>query len=64
MDDEFGARSASLVADMVLAPFGRTAAEALEDGIPPRDIWMALCEENDVPAERRHGAGRREPKQR
>lgn len=64
VDEEFGARSATLISDLVLAPFGRTAAEALDDGVPPRDIWFALCDENDVPRERRHGAGLLEPKRR
>lgn len=62
VDDEFGARGASLVNDLVLPGFGRTAAEALDAGVPPRDIWLALCEENDVPPSRRYGAGRLEPR--
>ncbi|MGO1410009.1 MULTISPECIES: DUF3046 domain-containing protein [unclassified Microbacterium] len=64
VDDEFGARAATLIADLVLPPFGRTASEALDVGIAPRDIWQALCDETDVPDQRRHGAGRREPKRR
>ena len=32
--------------------------EALAAGVPPREVWLALCEATDVPAERRHGAGR------
>lgn len=62
VDDEFGARGASLVNDLVLPGLGRTAAEALDAGVPPRDIWLALCEENDVPPSRRYGAGRLEPR--
>ncbi|WP_460799422.1 DUF3046 domain-containing protein [Microbacterium sp. GXF0217] len=62
---EFGARSASLMNDLVLGSIGaRTASEALADGVPPRDIWLALCTEMDVPIERRHGAGRLEPRSR
>jgi hypothetical protein len=34
---------------------GRTAVEALEAGIPPREVWLALCADMDVPEERRHG---------
>lgn len=63
--DEFGARGSSLVADLVLSALGsRTAAEALAVGMPPKEIWLALCAETDVPLERRHGAGRLEPRRR
>ncbi|GAA5025491.1 DUF3046 domain-containing protein [Microbacterium fluvii] len=56
---EFGSRSAALLTDLVLpAVGGRTAAEALEEGVPPREIWLALCAETDVPPERRYGVGR------
>ncbi len=61
--DEFGAQGATLVADLVLSDVGgRTAAEALSAGIPPRDVWLALCAETDVPPERRYGVGRLEPR--
>jgi hypothetical protein len=61
--DEFGAQASTLVADLVLTDVGgRTAAEALAAGIPPRDVWMALCVETDVPPERRYGVGRIEPR--
>lgn len=63
VDAEFGGRGSSLVSDLVLTQLGdRTADEALEAGVPPRDIWIALCVEADVPVERRHGAGRLEPR--
>jgi hypothetical protein len=63
VDDEFGARGESLVADLVLTGLGhRTAAEALAAGVAPREVWLALCAETDVPAERRYGAGRLEPR--
>ena len=63
VDDEFGARAASLVTDLVLTALGdRTAAQAIADGVPPRDVWLALCAETDVPLARRHGVGRLEPK--
>lgn len=65
VSDEFGARAGSLVADLVLSQFGdRTAEQALAAGIPPREVWLALCAETDVPPERRYGAGRLEPKHR
>jgi hypothetical protein len=63
--DEFGAQAATLVRDLVLSDIGgRTAAEALDAGIPPRDVWLALCVETDVPPERRYGVGRLEPRRR
>jgi len=41
---------ASVLVDHVLAGFGgRTAAQAIEDGIEPRDVWRALCLDFDVP---------------
>jgi hypothetical protein len=53
------------VADLVLtAVGGRTAAQAMEAGVPPREVWLALCAETDVPESRRHGVGRLEPKPR
>ncbi|GAA1696501.1 DUF3046 domain-containing protein [Microbacterium sediminicola] len=63
VSDEFGARAGSIVADLVLSEVGgRTASDALESGVPPRDVWLALCVEADVPAERRYGVGRLEPR--
>ena len=65
VSDEFGARGDSLVADLVLAALNdRTAREALSAGVAPRDVWLALCAETDVPANRRYGAGRLEPRAR
>ena len=62
VEDEFGARATSLTHDLVLTGLGTTAAEALDAGAAPRNIWLALCEEADVPAERRYGVGRLEPR--
>lgn len=63
VDAEFGARATSLVNDLVLGALGeRTAQEALDMGMPPREIWLALCVETDVPDNRRYGAGRLEPR--
>ncbi|MFF3028270.1 DUF3046 domain-containing protein [Microbacterium sp. NPDC057944] len=65
VDAEFQGRALSLVNDLVLSQLaGRTALEALDAGVPPRDIWLALCDETDVPLARRHGAGRLEPRRR
>ena len=63
VDEEFGAGYGSVVvSDLVLPGLrDRTAREALAAGVPPREVWLALCEATDVPSERRHGVGRREP---
>jgi len=47
----FGAAyGASVLTDHVLTGFdGRTAAQAIEDGVEPRDVWRALCVDFDVP---------------
>ncbi|MDI3211924.1 DUF3046 domain-containing protein [Arthrobacter sp. AL12] len=57
MDDEFGAGySRVLSSSLVLAGVGgRTADQALRAGVPPRQVWLALCEVQDVPPERRLG---------
>jgi hypothetical protein len=63
VSDEFGAQGPSLVADLTLSTLAsRTAERALDDGVPPREVWLALCAETDVPPARRYGAGRLEPK--
>lgn len=65
VDEEFGARAASVVSDLALSGVGhRTAAQAIADGVAPREVWLALCAETDVPEARRHGAGRLEPHRR
>ncbi|WP_136052122.1 DUF3046 domain-containing protein [Microbacterium sp. K36] len=65
VDAEFKARASSLLNDLVLSGMGgRTALEALDAGVPPRDIWLALCADMDVPDSRRHGVGRLEPRGR
>ncbi|MHA7174771.1 DUF3046 domain-containing protein [Arthrobacter monumenti] len=57
MDDEFGSGYSKVLADdLVLAGLsGRTAAAALRDGEDPRRVWFAICDVQDVPAERRWG---------
>lgn len=61
--DEFGARGGSLLTDLVLsACSGRTGVEALAAGVDPREVWLALCAETDVPQNRRYGVGRLEPR--
>lgn len=63
VDGEFGARAAHVVRDLMLPTIRNlTAAEAIEAGVAPREVWLALCAETDVPPERRYGAGRLDPK--
>lgn len=65
MADEFGLRGDALTVDLMLSALGdRTADEALRAGADPREVWLALCAETDVPEERRYGVGRLEPKSR
>jgi hypothetical protein len=60
---EFGARGDALVSDLSLSALSyRTAAQALEDGVDTREVWLALCAEAEVPVARRHGAGWLEPR--
>jgi hypothetical protein len=59
--DEFGdAYGRSLATDQhLLALDDRTARQALDAGVEPKAIWLALCEAMDVPPERRLGRDRR-----
>lgn len=61
MNDEFGpAYAGSLARDHVIGALGdRTATQALADGEPPRRVWVALCDDMDVPEERRFGTSAR-----
>ena len=54
---EFGqARGDAIVSDLTLLSLGgRTPASAIEQGVDPREVWLALCVEFDVPPERRLG---------
>jgi len=57
--DEFGGQAGYLLTDLALPDVdGRTASSALAAGVPPREVWLALCAEMDVPADRRYGVGR------
>lgn len=57
VDGEFGpARSRSLVKDHVLTVLGnQTAEQALLAGTDLREIWFAICDDLDVPSNRRWG---------
>ena len=66
MDDEFGeSYSRSLAHDHTLLALGdRTVEEAIEAGIPAREVWDAVCEAMDVAPEHRFGRERRPPNRR
>ena len=62
MTDEFGPAYSQVIArDLVLGALGdRTAEVALAAGEDPKDVWLALCEANNVPRER--WTGKPQPK--
>ena len=51
VEGRFGpVRAGSMLVDHVLSGLGgRTAAQAIEEGVEPRDVWRALCADFDVP---------------
>ena len=55
MDTEFGSmRARSMARDHVFAVLGgRTALQAIDDGLPVRKVWLAVCEDYDVPPKER-----------
>lgn len=57
MDAEFGSAYAHSLAShqRLTALDGATADEAIEAGVPHRQVWLALCEQMDVPESRRLG---------
>jgi hypothetical protein len=57
MRDEFGAGYASTLArEHVVSALGeRTAEQALAAGIDPREVWLAMCADLQVPRERWFG---------
>jgi hypothetical protein len=64
MSEEFGqAYAGVLIRDHWLAALGGTSEEALERGVAPREVWAALCEDLQVPVQRRHGRGLRDPQE-
>ncbi|MGY1610236.1 MULTISPECIES: DUF3046 domain-containing protein [unclassified Geodermatophilus] len=55
LDEQFGSmRAQSVARDHVFAALGgRTAVDAIEAGLPVRRVWLAICEEYDVPPRER-----------
>jgi hypothetical protein len=55
MDSQFGSmRAQSVARDHVFAALGgRSAIDAIEAGVPVRRVWLAICEEYEVPAKER-----------
>lgn len=57
MNDEFGdAYARTLASGHHLHALGdRTVTAALDDGVRPKDVWSALCDDLQIPPERRFG---------
>ena len=51
MEQQFGTMRAQTVArDHVFSALGgRSAVDAIEAGVPGRRVWLAVCEEYEVP---------------
>ena len=60
MDGEFGEQYASTVvrSHSLWELDGRTAEQAIADGVAPRRVWEAICVAFDVPPERQLGEDR------
>ena len=54
--------SGVVIRDHWITSLGGTALDALDRGVPARDIWQALCVDLGVPVERRHGRGLLDPR--
>ncbi len=54
MAHEFGAGYSRVLArDLVMAEVGdRTAVEALDAGIDPKQVWFAICKAQEIPQDR------------
>ncbi|NEK86776.1 DUF3046 domain-containing protein [Blastococcus saxobsidens] len=55
LDAQFGSmRAQSVARDHVFSVLGgRSAVEAIDAGVPVRKVWLAVCEEFDVPVKER-----------
>ncbi len=64
MEQEFGGPyGRSVAGSHVLHALGdRTATEAIEAGLPVREVWTALCDDLRIPEERRRLADQATPR--
>jgi len=62
VDEHFDARATWMLDDLVLPGVGMTANAAIDAGVPPREVWEALCTEADLPQSARYGVGLRMPR--
>jgi hypothetical protein len=55
LEGQFGSmRAQSVARDHVFGALGgRTAVQAIEAGLPVRRVWLAICEEYEVPVKER-----------
>ncbi|WP_346619488.1 DUF3046 domain-containing protein [Blastococcus montanus] len=55
LDGQFGSmRAQSVARDHVFSALGgRSAVEAIDAGVPVRKVWLAICEDFDVPVKER-----------
>ncbi|MGY1718885.1 MULTISPECIES: DUF3046 domain-containing protein [unclassified Blastococcus] len=55
LDGQFGSmRAQSVARDHVFSTLGgRTAVDAIDEGVPVRKVWLAICEDFDVPVKER-----------
>lgn len=63
VQETFGTYGRSLAEDLVLVGLGRTSVQALADGVPPRQVWDALCDEMELD-EATRWRHRRDPKEK
>jgi len=65
MEAAFGDRATSVAADLVLGTLDhRTGEQALAQGEPPRRVWEAICEAQQLPDELRWHHRRERPRRR
>lgn len=49
-------RAESVASDHIFSVLGgRSANQAIEDGLDVRDVWYAICDSFDVPEDLRYG---------
>lgn len=58
LNEEFGHGYAGvLLRDHYFVELGGTAVAALESGIAPKIVWLAVCKEFDIPVQRQYARG-------